>query len=151
MENNNINNNIIIGIACDHAGYDLKKYILNNLKLEFVDYGCDSSEISCDYPVFAKKLCENLVSDKIQLGILICGTGIGMSIVANKFHQKIRAGLCSDIFTAKMLKAHNNCNVLCLGSRVLESSELAIEIIKQWLNTEFEAGRHERRIKMLEN
>jgi ribose 5-phosphate isomerase B len=141
----------IIYIASDHAGYDLKLSIIEHLKSKNInvkDLGPFNTE-SVDYPDYAKKLSKSVLEDKGSLGILICGTGIGMCITANRF-RGIRAALASDIYTAQMAKEHNNSNVLCLGSRVLENS-LAIEIVDVWLNTGFASGRHQKRIDKFDN
>lgn len=133
-----------IFIASDHAGVDLKSKIIEHIdnKFSIVDLGPDSND-SVDYPDFAKKVCENVVKEK-ALGILICGTGIGMSMSANKF-KGIRASLCHDTFSAKMTRMHNNANVLCLGARVIGLG-LALDIVDTWLENNFQAGRHQRRI-----
>ncbi len=132
-------------IASDHAGCDLKKLLLEELKtFEVLDLGPSDSSSSVDYPDYAKKLCNEILSTKEAKGILICGTGIGMSITANRF-SGIRAALCSDTYSAKMSRMHNDANVLCLGSRVIGVG-LALEILKTWLNTAYEGGRHQKRI-----
>ncbi len=139
-----------IALASDHGGFELKekiyKYLLDkNYTVE--NFGTNSTE-SCDYPVFAKKVCDAVLKNNYNRGILICGTGIGMSIMANRF-KGIRAACLSDKFSAEMTRKHNNSNVLCLGARVLEEN-LAKELIDIWLTTEFEAGRHQKRIDMLD-
>ncbi len=138
-------------IASDHAGFDLKQVIKDFLKeknIKVEDLGTYTKE-SCDYPVYARKLCKELLKrekeGKKVCGILLCGTGIGMSIQANRF-KGIRATLCSTEYTAKMSRRHNNANVLCLGGRVL-GPELAKAIVKDFLNEEFEGGRHQRRVE----
>ncbi len=141
---------MILGIASDHGGFELKEFLKDYLlkqKLKIKDFGCFSSE-SVDYPDFAKKLCKELLSGSINRGILICGTGIGMSITANRF-KGIRATLCNDIFSAKMSRRHNNSNVLCLGGRII-GTELAKEIVNVWLNEKFEGDRHIRRLKKID-
>ena len=138
-----------IHLASDHAGFDLKATLaqqLTGLGYEVVDDGTHSRE-SCDYPVFAHKLCE-AVEREHCLGILVCGTGIGMSIAANK-HRGIRAALCGDTVSAKFTRLHNNANVLCMGARIIGIST-AEEIAKIFIRTEFEGGRHQHRIDMLE-
>lgn len=140
-----------IYIGADSAGYLLKEELkghLVSLGYEVCDCGTDSTE-SCHYPVFAAKVCE-LVQGEPQdsFGILVCGTGIGMSMCANK-HKGIRAAVCSDTYSAKMTRAHNDANVLCLGARVIGSC-LAIEILDAFLKSEFEGGRHQTRIDMME-
>jgi ribose 5-phosphate isomerase B len=135
-----------IAIGCDHAGVELKKEILallNNLQIQYVDYGTDSPE-SVDYPDFGEKVSEAVSSGKIAKGILICGTGIGMSIVANKF-SRVRASLCNDLFTARMSRLHNDANILVIGGRVV-GKDLAQEIVKTWVSTPFEGDRHCRRL-----
>jgi len=135
-----------IAIGCDHAGVDLKKDILSllhDLRLECIDYGTNSSE-SVDYPDFGEKVSEAVSSGKIERGILICGTGIGMSIVANKF-SGVRASLCNELFTAKMSRLHNDANILVIGGRVV-GKDLAKEIVRTWVSTPFEGERHCRRL-----
>lgn len=137
-------------IASDHGGYNLKNKIkeyLESNSYEVDDYGCYSTE-SCDYPVYALKVAEAVNADNSLKGILVCGTGIGMSIAANKV-KNIRAALCSDTFSARMTRMHNDSNILCLGERVTGSG-LAIDIVNIWLNTEFEGGRHQKRIDMIQ-
>lgn len=137
-------------IASDHAGFELKESVKNYLKEKghsVIDCGTDSTN-SCDYPVFAKALCREINDGNAELGILICGTGIGMSMAANKV-KGIRAAVCSDCFSAKFTRAHNDTNVLCLGARVLGEG-LALELIEIFLNTPFEGGKHLRRINMFE-
>ena len=132
-----------IGIGNDHSALELKAEIIEFLKEkghEVVDFGTDSSE-SCDYPKYA------VVAKEVDCGILICGTGLGISLAANKV-KGVRAAVCSEPFTAKMSRAHNNCNVLAFGARVV-GAELAKMIVDVWLNTEFEGGRHQRRVDMI--
>ncbi len=140
-----------IAIGADHGGYEYKNNIIDLLKnkgYEVKDFGTYSNE-SCDYPEFAKKVAESVANGNFDRGILICGTGIGMSIVANKF-KGIRAALCSDTFSAKATREHNNSNILCMGARVI-SFEKAEEITRIWLETEFsQEERHIRRINMIE-
>ncbi len=137
-------------IGADHGGYDLKIAIKECLKskgVEVVDVGTESL-VSCDYPDIAKKLVKEVLKENVK-GILVCGTGIGMSIAANKF-DGIRAALCSDTFSARMTREHNDSNVLCLGERVLGKG-LALDIVNIWLNTEFSEGeRHKNRIELIE-
>ena len=137
---------IIIG--SDHGGFRLKQEIIEHIKnkgLEVYDAGCYEEE-SCDYPLIAKEVANQVLKEKAR-GILVCGTGIGMSITANRF-DGIRASLCSDTFSARMTRMHNDSNILCLGQRVVGTG-LALDIVDIWLETEFEGGRHERRIKMI--
>src|SRR5512135_3464460 len=135
-----------IAIGSDHAGVELKKELLslfNKLQIQFVDFGTDSPE-SVDYPDFGEKVSEAVSSGKMEKGLLICGTGIGMSIVANKF-PRVRASLCHDNFTARMSRLHNDANVLVMGERVIGRG-VALDIVKAWLETEFEGSRHQRRL-----
>ncbi len=137
-----------IAIGCDHGGYDLKKLIVSflaDLDHKIVDCGTNSND-SVDYPDFAKKVCDTVNAGDAEGGILICGTGIGMSIAANKI-TGIRAALCHENFTARMSREHNNANVLCLGARVIGPG-LAIEIVRTWVETAFAGGRHQQRIDM---
>lgn len=138
---------IIIG--SDHGGFSLKTLILAHLEqqgIEVEDVGC-YSEDSCDYPVIAKEVAQKVLLTSGR-GILVCGTGIGMSIAANKF-KGIRASLCCDTYSARMTRKHNDSNILCIGERVIGPG-LALDIVDEWLVTDFEGGRHERRINMLE-
>ncbi|MCK5231367.1 MAG: ribose 5-phosphate isomerase B [Desulfobulbaceae bacterium] len=137
-----------IAIGCDHGGVDLKRLIvplLGELGHEINDQGCNSNE-SVDYPDFARLVCTLVEKGGCDRGILICGTGIGMSMAANR-SSAIRAALCHELFTAKMSREHNDANVLCLGGRVIGPG-LAIEIVRTWLATEFAGGRHLKRINM---
>lgn len=135
-----------IAIAADHGGFELKDSMVEYIKSlgnEVVDLGTNSAD-SVDYPDYAKKVCEEIQKGNSDLGILICGTGIGMSLAANKF-EGIRAACVSDVYSAKMSRNHNNANVLCIGARVI-GDEVAKLIIKTFLENEFEAGRHQRRV-----
>lgn len=136
---------IILG--CDHGGVELKDIIAGVLKslpeIEVVDAGTFGEE-SVDYPEFGAKVADAVSSGKVDRGIAVCGTGIGMSIVANKYHG-VRAALCHDCFTARMSRKHNDANVLVLGGRVT-GREVAVDMLKEWLATPFEGGRHQRRI-----
>ena len=135
-----------IAIAADHGGFELKDSMVEYIKSlgsEVVDLGTNSAD-SVDYPDYAKKVCEETQKGNSDLGILICGTGIGMSLAANKF-EGIRAACVSDVYSAKMSRNHNNANVLCIGARVI-GDEVAKLIIKTFLENEFEAGRHQRRV-----
>lgn len=137
-------------LGSDHRGYRVKEEIktfLDNSKIKYIDCGTDSEE-SVNYPDFAKKVSENVQKDEKNAGILICGTGIGMSIVANKF-KGIRCALCYDINSAKYSKMHNNSNVLALS----ENTELEknIEIVKVWYETNFEGNRHKIRLDIIKN
>lgn len=139
----------MIAIGCDHGGYELKKEIMKHLEergIPFKDMGCDSTA-SCDYPVYAKTVAEEVAGGNCELGILICGTGIGMSMAANKV-DGIRAAVCSDCFSAKATKEHNNANILCLGARTLGAG-LALMLVDTFIDTPFsEDERHIRRIGM---
>ena len=139
-----------IYIGADSAGYGLKCEVIPYLiekGYEVVDCGTDSAA-SCHYPEFANAVCEKVKSElKTSYGILICGTGIGMSMCANK-HKGIRAALCSDTYSAKMTRQHNDANVLCLGARVIGSC-LALDIIDTFLAHDFEGGRHATRVDMM--
>lgn len=136
----------MIAIGSDHGGFELKNYIVKYLLEKgyaVKDYGT-YSEDSVDYPDCAKPVCEAVMSGEAENGILICGTGIGISIAANKY-KGIRAALCANEYSAAMAKKHNNANILCMGGRVT-GRELAYAITDAWLNEEFEGGRHEQRI-----
>jgi len=138
-----------LAIGADHAGYYLKEQVKEFLKsknIDFKDYGTFKIE-SCDYPEYAYKVGQAIVNGEADLGILICGTGIGMSITANKI-KGIRAALVYDEQTAKLSRQHNDANVLCMGGRLTPEEE-AKKIVDVWLNTSFEGGRHEKRIKLI--
>ncbi|HBI14131.1 MAG TPA: ribose 5-phosphate isomerase B [Desulfobulbaceae bacterium] len=138
-----------ISVGSDHGGFDLKLQVVDFLRQqghEVFDAGCDSAQ-SVDYPDFAERVCGQVRSGQCERGILICGTGIGMSIAANRYRD-IRAALCHEGFSARMSREHNNANVLCLGARVIGPS-LALDIVGQWLETEFAGGRHQHRLDML--
>lgn len=142
--------NLRIAIGADHGGYEYKEQIVSHLKekgYECVDVGTYSTD-SCDYPVIARAVTTKITTGEADRGILICGTGIGMSIVANKV-KGIRAALCGDTFSARASRAHNNSNVLCLGERVI-GINLAMDIVDIWLESKFEGGRHQRRVDMME-
>jgi ribose 5-phosphate isomerase B len=139
-----------IAIASDHAGYPLKESLKKHLLskgTETEDFGT-RSEDSVDYPDYAKRVAEAVSTGKAKQGILVCGTGIGMSMTANRF-PGVRAAVATTPFMAKMARAHNDANVLCLGSRVVDE-KAAREILDQWLSEPFEGGRHERRVKKIE-
>ena len=152
LENKNIEDLEMrkIYIGADSAGFNLKeefKEHLSSLGYTVEDMGCDSTA-SCHYPEFASRVCENVQADlEGSFGILICGTGIGMSMCANK-HKGIRAALCSDTFSARMTRAHNDANMLCLGARVIGQC-LATDILDAFLGAEFEGGRHAVRVDMM--
>ncbi len=135
-----------IAIGCDHGGIVLKPAITEYLEsagIEYIDYGTDSAE-SCDYPDFSIKVADAVVKGEVDRGILLCGTGIGITIAANKV-KGIRAAVLSDEFTAAASREHNNANILGLGGRVI-TPEKAVKLVNIWLNTEFAGGRHQRRI-----
>ncbi|MFH1625061.1 MAG: ribose 5-phosphate isomerase B [Pseudomonadota bacterium] len=139
---------IIIG--CDHGGFELKEFIKqflsHDIKVDFYDAGTFSNE-SVDYPYFGSVVAEKVQNGEFERGILICGTGIGMSIVANRF-PKIRAALCHDTYTARMSREHNDSNILVIGGRVTDK-ELAREMLRVWLTSEFQGGRHQRRLEKI--
>ena len=139
----------MIFIGSDHGGYSLKLEVIEHLKnrgIEVTDVGCDS-EASCDYPVYAKKVTDAIKDGSADLGILICGTGIGMSMAANK-ESGIRAALCHDTFSAKATREHNDANILCLGARVIGPG-LALMVVDTFVDTPFSQDeRHIRRISM---
>lgn len=138
-----------IGIGNDHAAVEMKQQIvtfLEELGHEVVNYGTDTND-SCDYPVYAEKVGRAVVDGEVECGILICGTGVGISIAANKV-KGVRAVVCSEPYSAKLSKQHNNTNVLAFGARVI-GIELAKMIVEEWLNTEFEGERHQRRVDMI--
>lgn len=140
-----------IAIGSDHAGYRLKEEIKAHLvqkgpENEIIDCGT-ISEASVDYPDFAEAVAKRVASGECEKGIIVCGTGIGVSIAANKV-KGIRAALCGDVFSARSSRAHNDANILCLGERVVGRG-LAMMIVEEWLNTPFEGGRHERRVKKI--
>ncbi len=136
----------MIALGSDHGGYALKEEIkkyLTEKEIPFADFGTDSEE-SCDYPEFAEKVCRSVLSGESEKGILCCGTGIGMSMAANKI-RGIRCALCSEGYSAEMTRRHNDANVLALGGRVVGPG-LALEIVEIFLKTPFEGGRHARRV-----
>lgn len=137
-----------IAIGADSAGFEYKKALIAHFTeqgYEVVDYGTDSSA-SCDYPVFAIRVCHDVLHHPGTLGILVCGTGIGMSMAANK-HPGIRAAVCSDTYSARLTRNHNDANVLCMGARVIGPA-LMLDIADAFMAAEFEGGRHQRRIDM---
>ncbi len=137
-----------IAIASDHGGYALKLEIetyFQTAGIPFCDYGCDSPD-RADYPVYANRVSRAMVRGNSDFGILVCGTGIGMSMAANKV-KGIRAACCSDSYSARMTRAHNNANILCLGGRVIAAPK-AIELVRIFLSTPFDGGRHADRIGM---
>lgn len=139
----------MIAIACDHSAVEFKDEVKNLLSargLKYIDYGTDSTD-SCHYPIYGARAAHAVASGDCERGILICGTGIGMSIVANKV-KGIRCSLCGDVYSAQMTRAHNNSNMLAMGARVI-SVDLAKEIVEAWLDTPFEGGRHQTRLDMI--
>lgn len=140
-----------IALAADHGGFELKEAVKKHLAskgYEFIDFGTYSCE-SCDYPIFAKKAAEAVVSGECEKGIVICGTGVGISIAANKVHG-IRCALVHDVFTAKATREHNDSNMLAMGGRVIGDG-LAMMIVDTWLYTEFEGGRHLKRLQLIKD
>lgn len=138
-----------IAIGCDHGAYDLKEIVRDYLTekgIEVDDKGTYSKD-SCNYPVFAKAVCKEVQAKSVDFGILICSTGIGISIAANK-HKGIRAALCGDVYSAKFTRLHNNANVLCMGA-VVTGVGLAKMIVDTFLETEYEGGRHQARLDMI--
>ncbi len=136
----------MIAIGSDHAGLSLKNEIIEYLKsknIEYKDFGTFTAE-SCDYPDFAKAVAESVAAGECEKGILVCGTGIGMSMAANKV-KGIRAACCSDIFSAVATREHNDANIICLGERVVGTG-LAIMLVDGFLSTKFQGGRHQNRI-----
>lgn len=142
----------MIGLGCDHGGLELKKVVMSYLdsqNIEYKDFGTYTSD-SCDYPVYGKAVANAVASGECDKGIIICGTGIGISIAANKI-KGVRAALCHDVFSAKATREHNNANILAMGARVIGPG-LALEIVKAFLETDFSNDeRHIRRIAMLED
>lgn len=142
----------MIGLGCDHGGLELKKTVMDYLdskNIEYKDFGTYTSE-SCDYPVYGKAVANAVAGGECDKGIIICGTGIGISIAANKV-KGIRAALCHDVFSAKATREHNDSNILAMGARVIGPG-LALEIVKAFLETDFSNDeRHIRRIKMIED
>ena len=141
----------MIALGSDHAGLEHKREVMKYLEekgLEYKDYGTYTAD-SCDYPIYGKAVGKAVSSGECEKGILICGTGLGISIAANKI-PGVRAACCSDCFSAEMSRRHNDSNILAFGARVVGSG-LALKIVECWLNTEFEGGRHARRVAMIED
>ena len=139
-----------IAVGSDHAGFNLKNTIkkyLEEKSYEVKDCGTNSTD-SCDYPVYAKAVAKSVASGEYEKGILCCGSGVGVSIVANKV-KGVRAVLAHESLTAKLSRNHNDANVLCLGERITGEA-LALDIVETWLHSEYEGGRHQRRIDMME-
>ena len=139
-----------IGLGSDHGGYNLKSEIITYLEakgIECIDFGTKNSTESVDYPAYGEMVANAVIAKEVDYGILCCGTGIGISLAANKI-PGIRCAVVSDVFSAKMSKAHNDANMLSLGERVLGRG-LALEIVEAWINTEFEGDRHSKRVDMI--
>ena len=138
-----------IFISSDHAGYNLKELIKNKFKkrYKFQDLGTDNSKNSVNYPDYAHKLCRKVSSNSKNMGILVCGSGIGMSMAANR-HRKIRAAVCYSVKNTKLSRLHNNANIITLGSR-LTKKNIAFKCIEIFMNTKFEGGRHKKRVKKI--
>ncbi|HUJ19231.1 MAG TPA: ribose 5-phosphate isomerase B [Nitrospirota bacterium] len=141
-----------LAIGCDHGGFDLKEEVLKYLKtvpdVRIEDFGVASRD-SVDYPDYGRKVAEAVSRGAADRGILICGTGIGMSIVANRY-PRVRAALCHDHFTAQMSREHNDANILVMGERVIGRG-VALEVVKTWLETQFAGGRHLLRLNKIED
>jgi ribose 5-phosphate isomerase B len=140
-----------IALASDHGGFELKTKVKSYLEEnghDVIDLGCNTEE-STDYPEYGKACGEAVMRGDAERGIVICGTGIGMSIAANKV-KGIRCALCTSLIMAEMSRKHNNANIIALGARILEH-DFALSIVEMWLNTEFEGGRHQRRVNLLDN
>ena len=136
-------------ISSDHAGFKFKEEVKRhfNKKYSFVDLGTDSSEISVNYPDYAHKLCKKVSQNSRNIGILVCGSGMGMSMAANR-HKKIRAALCYSVKNTKLSRLHNNANIITLGSR-LTKKNIAFKCIEAFVNTKFEGGRHNKRVRKI--
>jgi ribose 5-phosphate isomerase B len=137
-------------IGCDHGGFSLKirvKALLENMGYAVEDAGCQSED-SVDYPIYGKAVATGVAEGRFAKGILICGSGLGMSMIANRF-RGVRAALCNDLYSAVLSRRHNNANLLVMGGRLI-GSDLAEEIVRTWLKTEFDGGRHQRRIDQLD-
>ena len=138
-----------IFISSDHAGYNLKEQIKKRFKRKFLfdDLGTDNSKISVNYPDYAHKLCRKISSNSKNMGILVCGSGMGMAMAANK-HKKIRAAVCYSVKNTKLSRLHNNANVITLGSRLTKKNTI-FKCIEVFINTKFEGGRHIKRVKKI--
>ncbi len=138
-----------IYISSDHAGYNLKENIKKRFKKKYIffDLGTDDSKVSVNYPDFAHKLCKKVSNDSKNIGILVCGSGMGMSMAANK-HKKIRAAVCYSVKNTKLSRLHNDANIITLGSR-LTKKDTAFKCIEAFINTKFEGGRHKKRVKKI--
>ena len=139
-----------IALGCDHAAYELKEAVKAKMEAEgheIIDVGCDSAE-SVDYPIYGHAVGRLVAAGDAERGIALCGSGIGISIACNKV-PGVRAALCTSVEMAEMCRRHNNANVICMGARMI-SQELAFDMIDKWLTTDFDGGKHQRRIDMLE-
>lgn len=139
----------MIAIGCDHGGLDIKNAVTEYLKesgIDYTDFGCDSPE-SVDYPVYAYRVAKAVADGTAQYGIICCGTGIGVSMAANKV-KGIRAAVCTDEFCAEMTRRHNDANVLCMGGRVIDATK-AVRLADIFLHTAFDGGRHTKRVQMI--
>ncbi len=139
-----------VAIGSDHVGFSLKEIVIDYLKstkIDIIDVGANSADRT-DYPIYAKKVANLVRNKEVEYGILICGTGVGMSIAANK-HKGIRAVVCSEPYSAAASKRHNDANILCFGARVV-GTELAFNIVDSFLEANYEGGRHQKRIEMLD-
>jgi ribose 5-phosphate isomerase B len=138
-----------IYISSDHAGYNLKENIKRKFKKKyiFLDLGTNNSKVSVNYPDYAHRLCKKVSNDSKNIGILVCGSGMGMSMAANK-HKKIRAAVCYSVKNTKLSRLHNNANIITLGSR-LTKKDTAFKCIEAFINTKFEGGRHKKRVEKI--
>ena len=138
-----------IFIASDHAGFNLKNHIYKSLKknIRIIDLGTNDKSVSVNYPEFAHKLCKQVSKNKSNVGILVCGSGVGMSMAANR-HKKIRAALCYSLKNAKLSRLHNDANVITLGERLI-NKKIAMKCVNVFLKTKFESGRHLKRVKKI--
>ncbi len=140
-----------IAIASDHGAFELKqkiiKYLIRKKNIEVLDFGTDDENISVDYADYAGKVAKQIMNKNVEKGILLCGTGIGISIAANKY-KGIRAALCHNTYTARMSSLHNDANILVFGGRIT-GIEIAKEMVNVWLSTKYESGRHQRRINKI--
>ena len=140
----------VIALGADHGGFLIKEEIKNHLlknNFKVIDFGTDNDTVSVDYPIFAEKVSKAILKEQARFGILCCGTGIGMSIAANKF-SGIRAAVCEDEFCCEMTRKHNDANVLCLGGRVIDK-DTALKLVDIFLNAQFDGGRHQRRLDLI--
>ena len=139
----------MIAIGCDHGGLNIKNAVIDYLKengIDYRDFGCESPE-SVDYPIYAYQVAKAVSDGEAEFGIICCGTGIGVSMVANKV-KGVRAAVCTDAFCAEMTRRHNNSNILCMGGRVIDEAT-AVNLADIYLHTAFEGGRHEKRVQMI--